>query len=210
MITQDLAQAGALAVAEARRLFALDVTNSDHGHSQTVISGILKTCGWTWPEVYPYRGNVAYCTMTAGACWTAAGLDPKWLAAFFASTERLDAWAHYRPWNEHANPAPATGGRRLVVELDEHSTPRDLPFVPQPGDIVTIGDGSIREGNHGLVAESYDASRGVFSCISGNGVGIGPDGRRRFGIVRSEVRIGGAGYCVRRVIRPALGDLVRP
>lgn len=202
-------EAGIRAVEEAERLFALDVTNGDHGHSRDVIDSILETCHWTWPEVYPYHpGSVQYCALTTGHCWAKAGLDPKWLAVFFASTQRLDEWARYHDWNEHKNPRPAEGPYRLVAQLNAHSTAADLPFEPQPGDIITIGDGSPPSGDHALVAASYDAARGVFVCYSGNGRGVGPDGKVRTGIVRSEVRIGGVGFCVRRVIRPALGDLL--
>jgi hypothetical protein len=203
-----LAAAGRDALAEAQRLFELDVTNSDTRHSRDVISSILHTCGWTWPEVYPYHGTVQYCVLTAGHCWAKAGLRSSMLTTFFASTMRVDAWARYQKWNEHDNPRPPVGPYRLVASLDAHSTRLDLPFTPRAGDIITIGDGDPASGDHCLLVESYDPSNGAFACISGNGAGLGPDGKRRVGIVRSTVRIGGAGYCVRRVIRPSVQDLV--
>jgi hypothetical protein len=216
----DLAAAGERALAEIEALFHRDVRNDDHGHGWEVISEILKACGWTWPEVYPYHGTVQYCALTTGYSWAKAGLDPKWLAVFFASTQRLDAWASYRPWNEHRNspppeglpmaPKPPAGTLRLIAKLDAHSTAASLPFTPRPGDIVTIGDGTPPEGDHALLMASYDAERGSMVCYSGNGRGIGPDGKVRTGIVRSEVRIGGPGYCVRRVVRPGDCDLIRP
>lgn len=39
-------------------------------------------------------------------------------------------------------------------------------------------------------------------------IGLGPDGKRRQGIVRGERRLGGSGYCARRLIRPAPSDLL--
>lgn len=215
---RDVVDAGRVALSWAQHLFSLDIYDPPRGdktsaaeRSRTVISEILAACNWTWPEVYPYDhdGQVEWCCLFAGACWRQAGLDPKWLAVFFASTMRLDAWAKYQPWNEHVNHPPATTTPiRLVAELDAHSTM--MPFEPQEGDILTIGDGTPAAGDHCLIVESYDRLRGVFSCISGNGVGVGPDGKRRQGIVRSQHRVGGPGYCVRRLFRPSPLDLVSP
>lgn len=213
----DIIDAGRRALAEAQRLFALDVYDPPRGlhnepaeRSRRVISDILKACGWTWPEVYPYDhdGQVEWCCLFAGACWRQAGLDPKWLAVFFASTMRLDAWAAYERWNEHQNPKPAAGPFRLLAELDAHSI--TVPFVPQEGDILLIGDGSPAAGDHCTIVESYDPARRTFQTISGNGVGLGPDGKRRQGVVRSEVRLGGPGFCARRLIRPSPLDLPAP
>jgi hypothetical protein len=74
------------------------------------------------------------------------------------------------------------------------------------GDILMIGGGSPAMGNHITIVESYAA--GVFQTISGNGVGLGPDGKRRQGIVRAAVHLGGGGYCARRLVRPAAADLI--
>lgn len=209
----DVAAAGQRAVAEARRLFALDVYDpsladaTPHGlASKAVISSIIKACGWDWE--LPYRGNgqVEWCVMFVGKSWREAGLDPKWLAAFFASTIRLSAWAHYRPWNQHDNHKPSSGELRLVAMLNQDST--SIPFTPQAGDILTIGDGTPPEGDHCTLVESYDPVTRMFSTIEGNGVGLGPDGKRREGIVRGQRKLGGAGYCARMLVRPGPSDLV--
>lgn len=214
---RTLEECGKLALDAMVAFFNRDVTNpsnTDHSgyadHSRSVINDILKACGWTWPEVYPYHATVEYCCMTAGAAWKEAGLNPCWLTAFFASTMRLDAWAHYRPWNEHMNPTPSgipTEEWRKVAYYDANST--KLFFDPLPGDIVLIGDGDPAPGDHCTVLESYDAATGTFHHISGNGIGLGPDGHRRMGIVRGTSKLGGHGFCVRRIIRPSIHDIIQ-
>lgn len=210
-------ECGQKALAKMLELFKEDVTNPANGDmslnarcSRAVINGILDACGWTWPEVYPYHHTVQYCCLTAGAAWKSVGLNPCWLTTFFASTMRLDAWANYEPWNEHQNPHPSgipTDEWRKVANYDAHST--SIVFDPLPGDIVLIGDGDPAAGDHCTVLESYDQATRTFHHISGNGRGFGPDGKIRTGIVRGSSRLGGPGYCVRRVIRPSIHDIIQ-
>lgn len=216
---KTIQECGVVALEAATQLFLRDVTNPRNAdttgyatHSRDVINDILRECGWTWSEVYPYHGTVQYCCMFAGKCWKDAGLDPKWLITFFAGTERLDAWASYKNWNEHVNPGPIPGAIptwewRQVANYDAHST--TLKFDPLPGDIVLIGDGDPAPGDHCTVLESYNPVTKTFTHISGNGVGTGPDGRRRMGIVRGTSKLGGPGFCVRRVIRPSIHDIIQ-
>ncbi len=214
MIAQDIAQAGALAVAEAKRLFDLDVFDppigSRHPRSAEcldVIDGIMARNGWRPAGGYKGNGPPQWCGMFAGDCWRAAGLDPKWLPAFFASTMRLHAWATYRDWNEHRNPRPTGDDVRLCAEL---APGEPLPFEPRAGDIVIVGNGKIHDGNHVTVAVSYDPARRSFQTISGNGGGVGPHGDRREGISEAEYFIDAGRYRAMLVIRPALRDLVKP
>ncbi len=76
------------------------------------------------------------------------------------------------------------------------------------GDILMIGDGSPKFGDHICLVESFDPDRHTFATLEGNGIGIGPDGKRRQGVVRGVRHLGGSGYCARRLIRPAPGDLL--
>jgi hypothetical protein len=205
--------AGQRAFAEGLRMWHLDVidpkrsdTTERATRSRQVIDAILKASGWTWEVPYKGDGQVEWCGLFAGACWRAAGLDPKWLATFWASTYRLDTWARYRPWDKHANPRPAQGPYRLMAELLPTST--TLPFEPAMGDILVIGDGQPPMGDHIAVVESYDAGTRTFKTVEGNGSGLGPDGKRRQGIVRAERKLGGEGYCARRLIRPSPADLL--
>jgi hypothetical protein len=211
---EDLKEAGERAVAEAQRLWALDVYdppmslhNEAADRSRKVIDEILTIAGWLW-EV-PYRGDTAceWCGLFAAACWHAAGIDPCWLATYFASTYRLDIWARYQSFNgKHPNPKPPDGPYRLIANLDAHST--RVPWMPRAGDILMIGDGVPEYGDHITIVESYDPATMTFMTLSGNGVGLGPDGKHRQGIVRATAHVGGGGYCARRLIRPAPGDLL--
>lgn len=205
--------AGRRAVMEAARLWRLDVFDprrSDHREraeeSRKVIQSIVDSGGWTWID-YRGDGDVEWCGLFAAACWRAAGIDPQWLATYWASTYRLDLWARYRSFStDKPNPRPASGPYRLIADLGSDST--ELPFDPRAGDILMIGDGSPRFGDHICLVESYDGERKVFNTISGNGVGLGPDGKRRQGVVRAVAHLGGSGYCARRLIRPAPSDLL--
>lgn len=210
---RDIVDAGSRAVTEALRLWNLDVYDPKRNdlsdaanHSRKVIDDILRAAGWHWQVPYKGDGQVEWCGLFAAACWRAAGLDTKWLATYFASTYRLDVWARYRDFNpDKPNRKPAEGPHRLMAELDERST--SLPFEPQAGDILMIGDGQPAMGDHICLVVSYDSARKVFATIEGNGMGLGPDGKRRQGIVRGLRLLGGQGYCARRLIRPAPGDL---
>ena len=209
-----MTEPGDRAVAEARRLFALDVYdppasmhNEAAERSRKVIDQILTSAGWLWEVPYRGDGQVEWCGLFAAACWHAAGIDPHWLATYFASTYRLDVWARYESFDaKHPNPKPAAGPHRMIANLDAHSTA--VPWLPLPGDILMIGDGTPAAGDHITIVESYDPASLTFTTLSGNGVGLGPDGKRRQGIVRSTARVGGAGYCARRLIRPAPGDII--
>lgn len=204
--------AGRRAVMEAARLWRLDVYDpkardkSDHAErSRKVIDEILMAAGWEWQVPYKGDGQVEWCGLFAAACWRAGGIDPRWLSTYWASTYRLDVWARYRDFKTtHPNPRPATGPWRLVAELTPEST--SLPFEPRAGDVLMIGDGTPAAGDHICLVERY--ADGVFATYEGNGVGLGPDGKRRQGIVRGERRLGGSGYCARRLIRPAPSDLL--
>ena len=206
--------AGRRAVMEAARLWRLDVYDpkardkSEHAErSRRVIDEILMAAGWEWQVPYRGDGQVEWCGLFAAACWRAAGIDPKWLATYFASTYRLDLWARYRAFAaDKPNPRPDRGPWRQIANLDR--TSKVLPWEPRAGDVLMIGDGSPEFGDHICLVESYDADRRVFATIEGNGVGVGPDGKRRQGIVRGERHLGGGGYCARRLIRSAAGDLV--
>jgi hypothetical protein len=207
-----LAAAGRAAVVEAAKLWQSDIVDPPRNDysprgvmSRHAINKIVHAGGWTWIE-YRGDGDVEWCGLFVAACWRAAGIDPKWLASYFASTYRLDLWARYRTFNDKPNPRPAQGPHRLLAELGREST--SLPWDPRAGDILMIGDGQPVFGDHITLVESYDAERRVFNTIEGNGIGLGPDGKRRQGVVRAVRHLGGSGYCARRLIRPAPSDLL--
>lgn len=208
-----LEAAGRAAIAEAARLWDSDIydppRNDDSARgvaSRAAINAIVHAGGWTWID-YKGDGDVEWCGLFAAACWRVAGIDPKWLASYFASTYRLDIWARYRSFDaKHPNPRPDDGPWRRIANLDAKSA--ELPFEPRAGDILMIGDGSPMFGDHITLVDSYDPARKAFNTIEGNGIGIGPDGKRRQGVVRAVRHLGGSGYCARRLIRVAPGDLL--
>lgn len=209
-----LASAGERAAGEAVRLWESDIydpARSDSSprasDSRAAISDMLKACGWSWEIPYRGDGQVEWCGIFAGTCWRAAGLDPRWLATYFASTYRLDLWGRYRSFsNASPNPRPEHGPFRLICNLNREST--RVPFAPQAGDILMVGDGSPEFGDHIALVESFDEAKGLFQTVEGNGNGLGPDGKRRQGVVRATRTLGGSGYCARRLIRPAPSDLL--
>lgn len=206
--------AGQRAIAEAERLFNLDVYDppkSDRSAradaSRSVINAILRDAGWGFSTPYLGNGPPQWCGLFAAKCWRTAGIDPKWLATYWASTYRLVTWARYQRFDpKHPNPKPTGGPLRLMATLDEHST--SLPFEPQSGDVVIVGDGEPDTGDHITLAVSYNASTRTFETISGNGGGVGPRGNKREGISRHDYKVGGSGYCVRFVVRPSPLDML--
>jgi hypothetical protein len=214
MSDPDLIAAGERAVAEARRLFDLDIFDPPIGSKHpraaeclAVIDGIMARNGWRPAGGYKGNGPPQWCGMFAGDCWRAAGLDAKWLPSFFASTTRLHCWATYRDWNEHKNQRPAGDDVRLCAEL---APGKPLPFVPRAGDIVIVGDRAPKDGDHVTLMVSFDERRRAFQTISGNGYGKGPRGDEREGISLREFDIDSGKYEAMLVIRPALRDLVKP
>ncbi len=226
---QDLIDAGKAAIAEGLRLWHLDVidplpadlaaplstpsrqlAHTRALESRKLIDSIMVAAGWGFDT--PYKGNRVgreWCGFFAAACWHAAGIDPKWLAPFWASTLRLRNWVTYRPWNDYANPRPAPNApRRLSARLDERSTIASLPFAVREGDIVIVGDGTPAEGEHICLAMGVDVARNAVLTVEGNGVGIGPDGKHREGVVTGVRRLGGAGRRVLWIYRPAPSDLL--
>jgi hypothetical protein len=208
--------AGLSAVAEAERLWALDIIDPPIGsthpraaESLAVINAIIKTNGWAGNVKYLGNGPPQWCGMFAGACWAKAGLDPAWLASYWASTYRIGLWARYKRFSPASkpNPIPMTGvPRRLIARLDRG---KPLSFVPRAGDIVIVGDGEPDDGDHVTLNVRYDSVRRVFETLSGNGGGGGPRGNKREGISRRDYGIdAGTGYRAMWLVRPAPSDLI--
>ena len=205
-------EAGKRAAAEAERLWQLDVYDPKIGDQAPrakfclqIINDIIHKAGWTWIK-YLGDGPPQWCGLFAAACWLVAGIDPKWLATFWASTLRLESWAEGHPWN--GTPA---GGPRPFIKMNSKSKPEECKFpdgsLPRAGDIVVVGDETPKEGDHICVVMSFDPATGVFVTISGNGGGDGPTGEKRQGISKAEYKIGAPGYHPLRVYRPLSNDM---
>ena len=206
--------AGQRAITEASRLWSMDIYDPPHGDHRprtpeclAVINEIIDANGWGGNIRYTGNGPPQWCGMFAGFCWRHAGLDPSWLATYWASTYRLGLWARYQRFSARskANPPPTSDDRRVIEQLRPGVA---LTVAPMAGDVVIVGDGTPADGDHVTICASYDATRRTFDTISGNGGGVGPHGDRREGISRREYTIDSGGYRAMWLIRPAFGDLL--
>lgn len=227
--------AGMIALDEIKRLWLRDIQDlpdpRDHRYAecQSTIDQLIRSqlgIGWSWLPPYQ-RDRFEFCGTGPAYGWRAAGMPLKpHRYYFFSSTDRLECWSHYHPWEEVPNPRPPAGvAPRMVIELNENSSPKDCVFpdktVPRAGDIVIMGPCESGEGKHIGTVELYFASTGEFTTIECNG-GPGtdanparsPSGRKMHGIIRATRRIGlrkseaRTTYHIRRVIRPSIADLV--
>jgi hypothetical protein len=209
----ELEAAGRRALEAALVLFGRDIVDpakSDHGTNadrcRHEIEACLKAGGRA--DLIPYLGDghCQWCGYFLAKCYLEAGIDPALLPTWFGSTWRLWAFATYHDFDdEHRNPRPSSGPYRLACELDGKAP----TFEPRAGDILIVGNGSPKEGDHITIVESFDAATGTFVTISGNGSGTGPKGNSREGVSRKSFKLkGDAGaYIAMWLYRIAPGDL---
>lgn len=210
---------------------------------------------WLRKPYQPGRGQFEWCGAFASWCLRAAGWHPQLALAYGSSTVRLAAYgryrvatrasrgllrvlvtaaaaAAYRPLEPLVGESlrvvelhDALGGRREFQVVDPEAAAADLPWLPEPGDIVLVGPLRRRDGAAPLaVGQHVTLCRGLVHAggvtpavltVEGNGSGLGPGGPadRREGVVHG-VRPFGAqvtdpfAYRIRAVIRPALTDFV--
>ena len=217
-----LTAAGEIAAGEAERLWRLDIVDPPsratawqlhREHIDRFIRSPLGL-GWSWDKPYEMVGTGRqWCLAFVMACWSRAGLGLKpHRYSFGSSTFRVDQWARYGSFEGVSAGKPPTGVKpRMIIELDEFSTAADCVFpdgtAPRAGDIVLVGDGMPKYGDHGTIAAAYDPITGVFDTFEGNATGAGPRGNRRHGVIKARRAVGGRGYAVRRVVRPSIADL---
>jgi hypothetical protein len=202
-----MTQSGQAAIDIAGTLWHSDIFDprrADHSiraesSRKAIDSFVREGLGWTWEPPYAGDGGFEWCGAFAAFCWSA--IKPELRRIYFASTYRLDRYARYQSVNGERN----KGSGRLIAEIGEHS--QSLPWEPQSGDILTIGPEGSGYGKHICLVESYDRSSSTFKTIEGNGVGKGPDGEKRQGVVRGVRYLGGPGWHARRLIRPSAEDL---
>lgn len=204
--------AGELVAKMAEKLWEQDVYDPEPGDKainavrcKTVISQFTVACNWG-----PYEGNhsVEWCAMFAMYCWhKAANLDAKWLAHFSQSTYRLWAWANYLDFDGHKNPKPVFSTPleepfRTYTDLRES---QDYRTTVQRGDIVIVGDGNPKTGDHVTVA--VEVFKDHIVTISGNGGGTNSKGKNNNGISKKTYTRGASGYAPMFLVVPAFGDL---
>lgn len=210
--TLTVAASQALATADAMwRQDIYDPSTSDKSADADRCRGaidamIQQGLRWTWEPPYAGDGSFEWCGAFLAWCWSSVKSSLR--QTYYASTYRLDRYARYLPVNDTPNPKPPTGPYRMIVDLDESSTPSSLTFGVQAGDILLIGP-KPGYGSHICFVESFDAASRLFSTIEGNGTGTGPNGERQQGVVRAKRPLGGAAgsWCARRLIRIAPSDL---
>jgi hypothetical protein len=212
---EQLAAAGARAIVLANTTWQKDIydpmssdTSADAVRCRKVIDEMIRgtaALNWYWESGYLGDGQFEWCGAALASFWP--GIKVSLRQTFFASTYRLDRYARYQPVGSEANARPATGPYRLIVNLDESSTPASLTFTPRPGDILLIGR-KAGYGEHICVVESFDAATSTFKTYEGNGTGAGPNGEIQQGVVRGQRKLGGVtGWMARRLLRPAPSDL---
>ena len=214
-----LRTAGERALAEARSLWLFDVVDPRRldlsplaARSKKVIDECIRSSsglGWSWESPYAGDGAYEWCGAFAARCWSGSiSLEARKL--YFSSTYRLDRWGKYRPViGENVRLPIGQGPRRICLEVDERT--ESIATTPRAGDILLVGDGKPGYGDHVTIVVDYDATTKMFRTLEGNGIGAGPDGLRRQGIVSAHRPLGardGHRYIARRLIRPGLDDLL--
>lgn len=228
----DLVERGQLALAEALRLFSWDVWDPprktpaelagdararyerEADRWRDAITEMIageRGLGWTWEGRYAGDGDFEWCGAFASRCWSIVGLPLETRRRSWASCLRLQRWASCRPGTDGKPNPPPKVGTRLCVALDEHNRALPADVEVHAGDVLIVGAVGSGPGDHITIVESFDGE--VFHTVEGNGVGLGPDGKRRQGVVRGRRPLGlrvGQGpqtYHARWLVRPAVGDL---
>lgn len=212
--------AGQLAVCEAVISWTRNITDTTSCYPQ-IQSMIATTAGLNWTWEVPYTGKFQWCGAAAANFWRHS-ISLQVRKDFFSSTYRLDRWAAYKPFESVPNPKPTTGPYRVVLELGPTSKVADVASFagtgPRAGDILLVGDGIPAYGDHVTVVERFEPNTATllpgFRTVEGNGVGLGPDGTSREGVVRAFRPLGlppnasSSRYIARRLIRPAPSDIL--
>lgn len=223
-IEEDVVEAcGKLAMAKLAGIWTRNIHDPRHTDKSAeadrwraeILHIIRHGGGWKWVERYRgdgAPGNEQWCGFTQAEAW-ADWIPEATRKTWWASCYRLDKWARYSDLDigDVKNPKPKSGPYRGYWKLDEKSTGLPEGYTFQVGDIALVGDGKPDYGDHVVGLVSYDEKRRAFLTLEGNGVGRRADGTRGQGVVKAERPVGSrkAGdYHVRRIIRPAPGDLL--
>src|SRR3990167_9593554 len=128
--TEELAAAGRAArdsMHAAWQGVIRDPARGLHDYAHGRIEEFYRT-GLGWNVSYLGDGfGQEWCGAAAMYVW-ADSLKIYWRKYFGASTDRLDSFGAYRPWQSssgmRANPEPQLGeSRRVYLKMDRHSTP---------------------------------------------------------------------------------------
>lgn len=198
-MSDKLREAGEKAVAAAKEFWKLDIIDptakdsSEKGNrSRKFIDSLIRTgtgLNWTWEQEYKGDGDFAWCGAFVSACWAKAGMKLVVREKDLASTYRIDRFGQ------------GNSDRKYV----KCETIEDvIHFAPRCGDIVLVGEKGY--GTHiALVSQDYVIEGpNYLSTIEGNTFGKGPAGDKREGVCAKTRTFEN----IRRIIRPALTDLI--
>jgi len=165
---------------------------------------------WHWLDRYARNGQSAWCGAFVAACF-GGRLNKRIRQLALASTARIQDWLdgegkNWGPTKEHPNRKPHTD--RRVFDINQLPNDSGLEYVRKrirPGDVVVVGNGKKRDGNHitlclgtlghtsGIPQDVWDAmpnkhtqrfekGEGIL-LIEGNAKGFGPDGSKMEGVI---------------------------
>jgi len=197
--------------------------DSDRTEIDAYIRNGVLLGGTQNPRTFKYQkdGDYEWCGAFAAHCWEPF-IQSDLRQLYFPSTYRLDCYGRYiagfqtpnaqSVWRKY--PRPAEGARKYLklTSLTAPSVVND--FAPQAGDILLVGTSTgPAYGAHITLVESWDPVKRIFNTIEGNGTGLGPDGKRRQGVVKAQRPLGtqtpNRVYHALRLIRPGITDFVK-
>lgn len=167
----NMTERSRIAIETARTEWDKDIEEPPKGKNFTEISKYISGqygLNWTWEKPYVTNGPFQWCGAFVAYCYGIAGLKEEIRKERFASTSRL--------WNWHRKSEEG----RCVFKRGKGIVPRAELF--REGDIVVVGDGSKKYGNHITLVHSVLESQVM--TYEGNGIGLGPDGKSHEGVVK--------------------------
>jgi hypothetical protein len=198
--------------------------DSDRLEIDSYIRNAVLLGGVQYPKIFKYQkdGDYEWCGAFAAHCWEPF-IHAELRQLYFPSTYRLDCYGRYIAGFQTPNaqaiakkyPRPQVGERKHLKLLANSSVDAVNQFAPRAGDILLVGTSNgPAYGAHVTIIESWDPSTKIFHTVEGNGTGVGPDGKRRQGVVKAQRPLGTATptrvYHALRIIRPGITDIINP
>jgi len=196
--------------------------DSDRAEIDGYIRNAVLLGGVQYPKIFRYSkdGDYEWCGAFAAHCWEPF-IHTELRQLYFPSTYRLDCFGRYVAGFQTPNaqavakkyPRPADGARKYMKLTHLTKAEEVEAFAPQAGDVLLVGvSNGPAYGSHVTLIESWDPASKVFHTVEGNGTGLGPDGKRRQGVVKAQRPLGSTtpakSYHALRIIRPGITDFV--
>lgn len=175
------------------------------------------------PKSFKYTkdGDYEWCGAFVAHCWEPF-IQADLRQLYFPSTYRLDCYGRYLAGFQTPNaqavakkyqkPSMPEEARKYLRLTYMSSVDEVNDFAPRAGDILLVGTSmGPAYGAHVTLIEKWDPATKIFHTVEGNGTGLGPDGKRRQGVVKAQRPLGGVApgktYHALRIIRPGLSDI---